>query len=99
MDLKKKNNIYNYIKFNMEKIQLTPEELSKLQDSNAKVADIVASLGQIEIQVSLLQENKKSLLTSFTQIQQDQDQLAQELTQKYGDGKIDITTGEFTKAE
>jgi predicted nuclease with TOPRIM domain len=83
----------------MEKIQLASEELSKLQDLNSKVADIVTSLGQIEIQISLLQENKKSLLDSFAQIQQDQDQLAQELTQKYGDGKIDIATGEFTKAE
>jgi septation ring formation regulator EzrA len=83
----------------MEKIQLAPEELSKLQDLNNKVADIITSLGQIEIQVSLLQENKKSLLDNFTQIQQDQDQLAKELTQKYGDGKINITTGEFTKAE
>ena len=82
----------------MEKIQLTPEELSKLQDSNDKVTDIVTSLGQIEIQISLLQKNKESLLTSFTQIQQDQDQLATELTQKYGDGTIDITSGEFTKA-
>jgi hypothetical protein len=83
----------------MEKIQLAPEELSKLQETNNKVADIITSLGQIEIQISLLQENKKSLLDSFAQIQQDQDQLAQELTQKYGDGKIDIATGEFTKAE
>jgi hypothetical protein len=99
MDLKKKNNIYNYTKFNMEKIQLAPEELSKLQDLNNKVADIVASLGQIEIQISLLKENKRSLLDSFAQIQQDQEVLAQELTQKYGDGKIDIATGEFTKAE
>lgn len=82
----------------MEKIQLTPEELSKLQESNNKVADIVASLGQIEIQMSLLQKNKESLLASFAQIQQDQDVLAKELSQKYGDGTIDITSGEFTKA-
>lgn len=81
----------------MEKIQLAPEELSRLQDSNVKVADIVASLGQIEIQISLLQKNKESLLDTFTQIQQDQEQLATELTQKYGDGTIDITSGEFTK--
>ncbi len=99
MDLKKKNNIYNYTKFNMEKIQLAPEELSRLQEANNKVADIVASLGQIEIQISLLQKNKESLLASFSQIQQDQDQLATELTQKYGDGTIDITSGEFTKVE
>ena len=82
----------------MEKIQLAPEELSRLQEANNKVADIVASLGQIEIQMSLLQKNKESLLASFAQIQQDQNQLATELTQKYGDGTIDITSGEFTKA-
>ena len=81
----------------MEKIQLASEELSKLQDSNAKIADIIASLGQIEINKSILEENKKSLLASFVQIQQDQEVLAQELTQKYGDGTIDITSGEFTK--
>jgi len=81
----------------MEKIQLASEELSKLQDLNSKVADIVTSLGQIEIQISLLKDNKRSLLASFSQIQQDQEQLAQELTQKYGDGTIDITSGEFTK--
>jgi regulator of replication initiation timing len=82
----------------MEKINLTPEELSKLQESNDKVADIVASLGQIEIQISLLHKNKESLLTRFHQLELDQDQLAKELTQKYGDGTIDITSGEFTKA-
>ena len=83
----------------MEKIQLAPEELSRLQEANNKVADIVASLGQIEIQISLLKDNKRSLLDTFTQIQQDQEQLATELTQKYGDGTIDITSGEFTKVE
>ena len=83
----------------MEKIQLAPEELSRLQEANNKVADIVASLGQIEIQISLLKDNKRSLLDTFTQIQQDQEQLATELTQKYGDGTIDITSGEFTRAE
>jgi septation ring formation regulator EzrA len=83
----------------MEKIQLASEELSKLQELNAKVADIIASLGQIEIQISLLKDNKRSLLDTFAQIQQDQNQLAQELTQKYGDGTINMTSGEFTKTE
>ena len=36
---------------------------------------------------------------SFAQTQQDQNQLGAELTQKYGDGVIDIASGEFTKAE
>lgn len=84
---------------NTEKIQLTPEELAQLQEGNNKVAEIVASLGQIEVQISLLKKNKESLLAAFTQVQQDQSQLGAELTQKYGDGVINITSGEFTKAE
>ena len=99
MDLKKKNNIYNHTKISMEKIQLTPEELSKLQELNVKATDIVTSLGQIEVQVSFLQANKESLLDNFAQLQLDQDQLATELTQKYGDGTINIASGEFTKTE
>ena len=83
----------------MEKIQLTPEELSKLQELNIKATEIITSLGQIEIQVSSLQASKESLLDDFFQLQQDQDQLATELTQKYGDGKINVASGEFTKAE
>ena len=83
----------------MEKIQLTPEELSKLQELNVKATDIVTSLGQIEVQVSFLQANKESLLDNFAQLQLDQDQLATELTQKYGDGTINIASGEFTKTE
>jgi hypothetical protein len=82
-----------------EKIQLTPEELSKLQEGNIQAANIVTSLGQIEIQVSSLQASKESLLDDFFQLKQDQDQLATELTQKYGDGTIDMTSGEFTKTE
>ena len=99
MDLKKKNNIYNHTKISMEKIQLTPEELFKLQELNVKATDIVTSLGQIEVQVSFLQANKESLLDNFAQLQLDQDQLATELTQKYGDGTINIASGEFTKTE
>jgi hypothetical protein len=83
----------------MEKIQLTPEELSTLQNLNNSVADIVSSLGQIEIQMSLIQKSKESLLANFSQIQQDQDKFAAELTQKYGEGTIDITSGEFTKTK
>jgi len=82
----------------MEKIQLAPEELSRLQELNTKATDIITSLGQIEVQVSFLQASKESLLDEFSQLQQEQDKLATELTQKYGDGTINIASGEFTKA-
>jgi predicted nuclease with TOPRIM domain len=82
----------------MAEIQLTAEELNSLQSINEELSNTLMSLGQIEINKSLLEENKQTLLTNFSQIQQKQEKLAVELTQKYGDGNINLTTGEFTKS-
>jgi predicted nuclease with TOPRIM domain len=83
----------------MENTKLTPEELENLKSINTELNSIVVSLGQIEINKSLLETNKQNLLANFSQLQKNQEKLATELTQKYGDGSIDINTGEFTKAE
>ena len=82
----------------MVEIQLTAEELNSLQSINEELSNTLLSLGQIEINKSLLEENKQTLLTNFSQLQQKQEKLAVELTQKYGDGNINLTTGEFTKS-
>ena len=83
----------------MEKITLTSEELNRIQTLNSQINNIALTLGQIEINKSLLEENKKGLLLNYSQLQKEQDELASELTQKYGDGNIDLTTGELTKTE
>jgi predicted nuclease with TOPRIM domain len=83
----------------MESIKLTLEELDKLQHINTELSNVIVSLGQIEINKSLLEENKKSLLANYSQLQKEQGELATELTQKYGDGNIDLITGDFTKIE
>jgi predicted nuclease with TOPRIM domain len=83
----------------MENIKLTPEELDRLRHINTELSNTIVSLGQIEINKSLLEENKKSLLANYSHLQKEQGELATELTQKYGDGNIDLTTGEFTKIE
>jgi predicted nuclease with TOPRIM domain len=79
-------------------LELTSEELNSLQSINEELSNTLLSLGQIEISKSLLEENKQTLLTNFSQLQQKQEKLAVELTQKYGDGDINLTTGEFTKS-
>jgi predicted nuclease with TOPRIM domain len=79
--------------------KLTPEELIRLQSTNTELSNIAVSLGQIEINKSFLENDKKSLLDRYSQLQKVQEELATELTQKYGEGNIDLTTGEFTKIE
>jgi len=78
---------------------LASEELNRIQTLNSQISNIVLTLGQIEINKSLLEENKKGLLLNYSQLQKEQDELASELTQKYGDGNIDLATGELTKTE
>ena len=74
----------------MSKIKLSEnelQELKKLQDEGNK---LIFSLGQIEAQ-------KTSIFTQIQEIQEGRNKIGKELQDKYGDGDIDLETGEFTK--
>lgn len=82
-----------------KKVKLSPEELNELQRINSEVNDITSALGKIEIDKLVLENNRNSLLTRLNELYQSQENLSSELAKKYGDGNIDIISGEFTKAE
>tara|TARA_Y100000385_G_scaffold236912_1_gene251212 strand:+ start:2293 stop:2523 length:231 start_codon:yes stop_codon:yes gene_type:complete len=74
----------------MSKIKLSKkelQELKKLQDEGNK---LIFSLGQIEAQ-------KTTLFSQLQEIQDGRNKIGKELQDKYGDGNIDLETGEFTK--
>jgi|TARA_R110001592_G_scaffold40447_3_gene132891 hypothetical protein len=74
----------------MSKIKLSEselQELKKLQDEGNK---LIFSLGQIEAQ-------KTTLFSQLQEIQGGRNKIGKELQDKYGDGNIDLESGEFTK--
>ena len=80
-----------------EKIKLSPEELDELQRISNGVNEITASLGKIEIDKLFLENNRNTLLSSLDELYKSQDAFGKKLAEKYGDGTIDMASGEFTK--
>mgnify|MGYP006092284473 FL=1 len=76
----------------MSKIKLSEKELQMLKDLQTEGNELIFSLGQLEAQ-------EVPLYSSVKEVQEKQDKLGKELQEKYGDGNIDLETGEFTKPE
>ena len=76
----------------MIKIKLSEKELQQLKELQTEGNELVFSLGQIEAQ-------KVSIYSSIKIVQEKQLKLGKELQEKYGDGNIDLESGEFTKPE
>ena len=86
-------------------VKLTEQELQKVQELQNNYATITAQLGQLKIEMILINEQLKRLTdleTTFTQkylsIQTEEEQFAKSISEKYGDGDINIETGEFLPA-
>ena len=78
---------------------LTPEELKTLQEYQFENNEIVAGLGTIELTIDNLNTQKTELLEKFKKLQTQQNQSAKELQAKYGDGNINLETGEISALE
>jgi len=80
----------------MEKKVLTEEELQKLKKFQEKENEIIVALGQIAYQKENLDEQKDQIKQTKKEFEKMRADFATELTKKYGDGVINIETGEIT---
>ena len=80
----------------MKTQKLSEQELKALKEIQTKTNQITISLGQIELQKQILEGQKTIYLNQFTDLQDEQSKFAKELQEKYGDGNVDMNTGEFT---
>ena len=80
----------------MKSKKLTTKEVNELQELQITQEKIISSLGQIETQKQILKNKKENILNQFSTLQEKQSKVAKNLQEKYGDGNINIETGEFT---
>jgi hypothetical protein len=76
--------------------KLSEQEIQDLKEFQIKNNQIAMSLGQIEIQKVILENQKDELVNKLAELQETQTKLGKELQDKYGIGSINIETGEFT---
>ena len=80
-------------------IKLTEEELVILRDYQQKQNNITFNLGNVDIQKAILEGQRSVILENLANLQEESNKSAKELQEKYGDGNVDLKTGEFTVVE
>ena len=74
------------------------EEIDQLKNLQDFQTQLINNFGQIEYQIQILNDQKEELIKQFKEFQNQENELGLQLTQKYGDGSIDLTSGLFTKS-
>jgi len=82
--------------------KFTAEELNNITEMRDENSRIISDLGQVEIQLFLINEQvaelgqlKTTLQSQFKDLQAKEAELVNNLNEKYGIGTVDINTGEF----
>jgi predicted phage-related endonuclease len=82
----------------MEKTVLSQEELNNLATLQQQQDNFIIQLGQIEYQISTLEKQKKNIKQNIESFEKNQIELGDQLKQKYGEGTVNLESGEFVKA-
>ena len=84
-------------------VKLSDEELKSIKDLNFKYAEISSKFGQIKIEKILVNQQLERLNTleesaaeEYTKLQEEEIALVNSISTKYGEGSVNIETGEFT---
>jgi hypothetical protein len=80
-------------------IKLSKEEVANLKEYQEKNKNITLNLGSVDIQRAILEGQRNSILDKLADLQEESNKTAKELQKKYGDGNINLETGEITLVE
>ena len=79
----------------MENSKLTTEEVEKLQEIQQKNAAVASELGNLEITKLQVEARKAEVVEFFNKLKEEEQAFGKELSEKYGNGSIDLEKGEF----
>jgi len=80
----------------METIKLTQEEIDSLKSIQEANNNLMVSFGQLEMTFQSLQLQKESLIGTLANLKNKETEIGTKLQEKYGNGNINLETGEFT---
>jgi hypothetical protein len=80
-------------------IKLSNEELQSLKLLQEKQNQLVVKFGQLEYEIQSLELQKIKVIGQLSELKTKEELIGDQLTQKYGNGSIDIESGYFTKLE
>lgn len=78
------------------------EDIESVKELQSEYATNTAQLGQVEVELYLLNKRLKqmeelriSLFENYDSLQKKEEELVQKLNEKYGDGVLDLDSGRF----
>lgn len=80
----------------METKVLTQEELTQLRNLREQQNNLLMDLGSIEYRMTLLDQTKNELKAQVIDLEKMNNELGAQLTEKYGNGTLNLETGEIT---
>ena len=83
----------------MAEKQLTSEELETLKTLQTKTNQITLQFGQLYLSKNRLNEQEVQLKEILKDLEQEETTLAKSLSDKYGNGTLDLDTGKITLVE
>ena len=83
----------------MTEKQLTSEELETLKTLQTKTNQITLQFGQLYLSKNRLNEQEVQLKEILKNLEQEESTLAKSLSDKYGNGTLDLDTGKITLVE
>jgi hypothetical protein len=76
--------------------KLTAEELETIKSIKIEYNNLAVSLGELELQKANIEKDKQALLLQSAQLSEKESVLAKQLSDKYGNGTINLDTGEIS---
>jgi hypothetical protein len=82
-----------------EQIKLSQEEINSIKELQNQQQNLITQFGQLEYQMQLLELQKDQLVEAMGELQTRETKTGQDLTEKYGNGTVDLESGMFSKTE
>jgi chromosome segregation ATPase len=90
----------------VESKDFTQEDIATVKELQSGYARTTAQIGQVEIELHLLQKRLKgmhelrdTLFEEYAKLQTQEKELIDSLNEKYGDGVLDLDSGKFIPAK
>ena len=75
---------------------ITPEELKNIKDLQSEINNVTFQLGQLHFSKIKLEEQENLIKIQLSELEKKEAKIANNLTENYGKGSLNIETGEFT---
>jgi len=82
-----------------ETVKFTEEELNEIKELQNLFNTVVYQAGQTQLEKIALDKKEKQVESNFEEVKRREQELVSKLTTTYGQGKINLESGEFTPVD